>query len=85
MSKRILILCRREERTTYDQKDTIQSALGGIDSPNEYVVDEYEALTFTYDGASLRVLLADGTTDIADFDTVFLWRGSRLQFLRMLH
>lgn len=71
MSKRILILSRREDRMSYDQKITIQEALQTIASPNEYVVDEYEALTFTYDGTSLKVLLSDGVTDVADFDTVF--------------
>lgn len=71
MSKRILILSRREDRMTYDQKVTIQEALNGIHTANEYVVDEYEALTFAYDGIDLNVFLDDGITDVADFDTIF--------------
>lgn len=71
MSKRILILSRREDRMSYDQKVTIQEALATVTSSNEYVVDEYETLTFSYDGSILKVFLSDGVTDIADFDTVF--------------
>ena len=71
MNKRILILSRREDRAAYDQKNTIEAAISGLETSNEYVVDEYEALTFVYDGADLSVLLSDGVTDVSDFDTVF--------------
>lgn len=81
MSKRILILSRRDDRMSYDQKTTIQAAIGSLQTSNEYIVDEYEALTFMYDGADLRIILSDGTTDVADFDTVFFMAWFKTKIL----
>lgn len=72
MTKKILILSRRDDRPMYDQKQSIQAALGHIDSDAVYTVDEYESLLFDYDGATLRVVLSDGQTDLASFDTIFM-------------
>lgn len=81
MSKRVLILSRRDDRPTYDQKTTIEAAFEGISTENTYVVDEYEALLFHYDGKDLKVFLSDGVTDLADFDTVFMMAWFKTKIL----
>ncbi len=69
---KVLILTRKEDRASFDQKKTYESALSRIDANAEYTVDEFEDLVFTYDGEHLSVLLQGGVIDIASFDAVFL-------------
>ncbi|HMS93505.1 MAG TPA: hypothetical protein PKD28_03900 [Candidatus Saccharibacteria bacterium] len=70
--KKVLILTRKDDRPTFDQKTTYETALADIATTCDYVVDEFENLLFAYDGTDLKVLLSDGVTDIASFDAVFL-------------
>ena len=81
MNKKILILSRRDDRMSYDQKTTISDAVGAIETNNTYTVDEYESLVFHYDGTDLKVLLSDGVTDVADFDVVFLMAWFKTKIL----
>lgn len=78
--KRILILSRKDDRDTYDQKQTYTAALESIETKCEYTVDDFEDIIFHYDGKELKVLLGDGVTDIASFDGVFLiaWFKSKM-------
>lgn len=70
--KKILILCRKDDRPTYDHKQAYTAALATIQTKCDYAIGEFEDLLFLYDGENLQVLLADGVTDIASFDMVFL-------------
>lgn len=70
--KKVLILTRKEHRSSYDQKETYREALLTIDTQCDYTIEEFENLLFYYDGTALQVLLPDGTTDIVSFDSVFL-------------
>ena len=76
--KKILILCRHDERPDYDQKDTFAAALSSVTTKNTYGFGELERLVFWYDGRELRVLL-DGQ-DIREFDALFLigWFKSKI-------
>lgn len=70
--KKVLIVTRKDDRPTFDQKTTYETALADIATACDYVVEEFETLLFVYDGADLRILLADGVTDVSSFDAVFL-------------
>ncbi len=78
--KKVLILTRKDERPSYDQKETYAAALEAIETKCDYTVSEFDSLLFVYDGATLRVLLSDGVTDISSFDAVFLiaWFKSKM-------
>ena len=78
--KKVLILTRKDDRESYDQKQTYTAGLAAIETKCEYVVEEFENLLFWFDGNDLRVLLPDGVTDIASFDAVFLiaWFKSKM-------
>ncbi len=78
--KKVLILTRKDERPSYDQKETYTAALASIQTKCDYTVSEFESLLFVYDGKELKVVLPDGVTDISSFDTVFLiaWFKSKM-------
>jgi glutathione synthase/RimK-type ligase-like ATP-grasp enzyme len=77
MSK-ILILCRHDERPTYDQVDTYAAGMNLITTQNTYSYGELEKLVFSYDGTTLHVYL--NGTDIQEYDQLFLigWFKSKL-------
>lgn len=81
MTKKILILSRRDDRSTYDQKLTIEAAIKDIATENIYTIDEYESLVFDYDGETLKVLLSDGVTDVSQFDTIFMMAWFKTKIL----
>ncbi len=70
--KNILILSRKDDRESYDNKPSYTKALEGIDTKCSYTIDEYENLLFWYDGNELKVQLGNSGVDIASFDAVFL-------------
>ena len=78
MKKRILLLCRRDDRPDYDQKDTYKAAFEQLDTQCIYTYGELEELVFVYDGNSLKVYL-DGV-DIREYDGLFLigWFKSKI-------
>lgn len=67
--KKILILSRRDDRPSYDRKESMLAGMAG--SKNEYSGINFEDLIFHYDGKKLSVTDAISGKDIADFDTVF--------------
>lgn len=69
--KKVLILTRKDDRPEYDQKSTYQQALARLETKCDYRVEEFEDLLFVYDGVELKVLLADGRTNLSSFDSVF--------------
>ena len=71
MSK-ILILCRRDDRESYDKQSTMLAGFSQLESQNEYFGADYEDLVFVYDGAELRVTDGVSGTDVADYDGIFL-------------
>jgi glutathione synthase/RimK-type ligase-like ATP-grasp enzyme len=76
--KKILILCRHDERNDYDQIETFSSGLSSISTKSDYAFGELEQLVFAYDGHELRVLL--NGEDIREYDELFLigWFKSKI-------
>lgn len=70
--KKVLILTRKDDRPTFDQKKTYEKSFTEMQTRCAYVIEEFENLLFFYDGHELKVFLSDGKTDIASFDVVFL-------------
>ncbi len=70
--KKILILCRRDDRMEYDRRVTMLRALDSIEAESEYSGADYEDLLFSYDGDTLKVTDTVSGTDIADYDAIFL-------------
>lgn len=70
--KKILILCRRDDRTEYDRRISMLAALGKIKTEATYVGADYEDLLFTYDGKIIRIIDTVSGTDVADYDAIFL-------------
>ncbi len=70
--KKILILCRRDDRMEYDRRVTMLRAMESIESEAEYSGADYEDLLFSYDGDTLKVTDTVSGTDVADYDAVFL-------------
>ena len=68
--KKILILCRRDDRPDYDQIDTYRNALGSIETKNAYVYGEFEEIVFRFDGKTLQI--THGLEDICVYDGIFL-------------
>lgn len=68
--KKILILCRHEERGDYDQINTFREAIENVEVKNHYEYGEYEQIVFNYDGHELHVSLDD--KDLRDYDAVFM-------------
>lgn len=68
--KRILILCRHDERPEYDQVVTYRAALESSKRKNEYTFGELEDIVFSYGDGNLSVTLHDD--DISSFDGLFL-------------
>jgi len=71
MSK-ILILCRRDDRESYDKQSTMLAGFSQFESQNEYFGADYEDLVFVYDGTTLHVTDSVSGTDVADYDGIFL-------------
>lgn len=80
MTKKILILCRRDDRLEYDRRITMLAALEKINTPAEYYGADYEDLLFRYDGENLTVTDTVSNTDVADYDALFLigWFKSKI-------
>jgi glutathione synthase/RimK-type ligase-like ATP-grasp enzyme len=70
--KKILILCRRDDRTEYDRRISMLAALGKIKTEVTYEGADYEDLLFTYDGKIMRIIDTVSGADIADYDAIFL-------------
>lgn len=69
---KILILCRRDDRESYDKRSTMLDGFGQLETQNEYYGADYEDLVFIYDGTTLHVVDAVSGTDVADYDSIFL-------------
>jgi len=70
--KKILILCRRDDRMEYDRRQTMLAGMAAIDAPADYYGADYEDLIFDYDGQKLQVIDTKSGADVADFDVIFL-------------
>lgn len=70
--KSILILCRNEERDTFDSTTTYRANMAQISAKCAYTYATYENLIFYYDGQELHILLEDMQTDVSSFDVIFL-------------
>ncbi|OGL22301.1 hypothetical protein A2707_03160 [Candidatus Saccharibacteria bacterium RIFCSPHIGHO2_01_FULL_45_15] len=77
---KILILCRRDDRTEYDQRASMLAAMKDVDSKVEYYSADFEDLLFTYDGEKLCITDTVSGTDIVDYDALFLigWFKSKI-------
>jgi len=69
--KKILILCRRDDRESYDRRE---SMLHGLAPYTDAVYEgaDYEDLVFDYDGHELKVYDSVSGNDVADHDAIFL-------------
>lgn len=71
-NKKILLLCRRDQREEYDTSDTL---LTNLDSQPHSVLYEscfLEELAFIFDGQNLSVINTRINEDIKDYDGVFM-------------
>lgn len=71
--KKVLILSRRDDRTTFDRKDSMRLGMENLTSGSlDYYFTDYEDLVFIYDGSELKIIDALTGIDIAEFDGLFL-------------
>ncbi|MDB5166328.1 MAG: rimK [Candidatus Saccharibacteria bacterium] len=71
--KNILILCRRDDRESYDTQATMLAQLQALEDPDaQYSGADYEDLLFDFDGQELRVTDTVSGNDLRTFDTIFL-------------
>lgn len=70
--KKILILCRRDDREAYDTRRSMLKGLATVGNEAEYTGADYEDLLFAYDGKKLQVTDTVSGKDIADHDAIFL-------------
>ncbi|CAN5416318.1 hypothetical protein BH09PAT4_BH09PAT4_02240 [soil metagenome] len=72
--KKILILCRRDDRESYDRRQSMLEGFAKVSDPakTEYTGADYEDLIFDFDGQTLQVTDSVSGVDIADHDAVFL-------------
>ena len=70
--KQILILCRRDDRESYDTGKSMLDGLGKLETKATYMGADYEDLLFHYDGSDLHITDTVSGRDIADFDAIFL-------------
>lgn len=78
---KILILCRRDDRESYDKRSTMLDGFSQLETQNDYYGADYEDLVFIYDGTKLRVIDAVSDTDIAEYDGIFLIGWSKTKAL----
>jgi glutathione synthase/RimK-type ligase-like ATP-grasp enzyme len=68
--KRILLLCRRDERTDYDTSQTMKAGMKGFETSDvTYVACDYEDLVISYD-TKLSITTSDNI-DLNSFDAIF--------------
>jgi glutathione synthase/RimK-type ligase-like ATP-grasp enzyme len=70
--KKVLILCRRDDRENYDRRKTMLRGLAGVENAVEYSGADFEDLLFDFDGTDLRVTDTVSGVDIANHDAIFL-------------
>jgi glutathione synthase/RimK-type ligase-like ATP-grasp enzyme len=70
--KKILILCRRDDRETYDRRVSMIAGLEKVRSDATYTGADYEDLVFSFDGQNVKVVDSVSSVDIADHDAIFL-------------
>lgn len=71
--KKTLILCRRDDRESYDTQATMLRGLTPqAPADTTYYGANYEDLLFNYDGTNLTVTDTVSGTDLAAYDNIFL-------------
>lgn len=72
-SKKILIISRKEDRTTHDTQETVLSQFANIDlKDGKYFGAYFEDILFTYDGTNLSVVDIVSGLPVDDFDLIFM-------------
>lgn len=69
--KKILILCRRDDRVEYDRKESMLAGMAEVQTEATYIGVDYEDLLFESDGVNLKVIDTVSGLDIADVDAAF--------------
>jgi glutathione synthase/RimK-type ligase-like ATP-grasp enzyme len=69
--KKILILCRKDDRADYDTASSMAAGLQAVaDNEITYSPCDYEDLTYAYNGKELEIL-DHNDTDIRSYDAIF--------------
>ncbi len=71
MSKRILVVSRRDDRTEYDTADSMAARLNEVGGVAEYQACFLDELVFSYDGSELRVTNERTDEPVENFDLIF--------------
>jgi glutathione synthase/RimK-type ligase-like ATP-grasp enzyme len=72
MPKKILILCRKDDRESYDNRENMVSGLKKHAKTARYFGAYYEDLLFAYDGKKLTITDINSQTDITNYDSIFM-------------
>lgn len=73
MTKRMLIISRRDDRSDYDTADSMEHRLSSVASPGlVYEACFLEEIVFSFDGQKLRATNMRNGHDMASYDGIFL-------------